>query len=139
MGGSGPFSRGSENASNQRCFPKNSPWEAQVRLPEGERRMFLIYCWLLITNITTAVFYNVTFLRNFHIFKSIFIFFSNYTIQEILTIFFFRNTLFYFLVSCKVQTHFKSLKDLKSGNFTFFMFLIFQVKIFIFKVKSVNL
>ena len=25
-------------ASNQRGFPKNSPWEAQVRLPEGERR-----------------------------------------------------------------------------------------------------
>src|SRR6218665_514577 len=24
-------------ASNQRVFPKNSPWEAQVRLPEGER------------------------------------------------------------------------------------------------------
>src|SRR6218665_3948410 len=24
-------------ASNQRDFPKNSPWEAQVRLPEGER------------------------------------------------------------------------------------------------------
>ena len=24
-------------ASNQRGFPKNSPWEAQVRLPEGER------------------------------------------------------------------------------------------------------
>jgi len=23
-------------ASNQRGFPKNSPWEAQVRLPEGE-------------------------------------------------------------------------------------------------------
>src|SRR6218665_831523 len=25
-------------ASSQRCFPKNSPWEAQVRFPEGERR-----------------------------------------------------------------------------------------------------
>jgi len=25
-------------ASNQRGFPKNSQWEAQVRLPEGERR-----------------------------------------------------------------------------------------------------
>src|SRR6218665_169511 len=25
-------------ASHQRGFPKNSPWEAQVRLPEGERR-----------------------------------------------------------------------------------------------------
>jgi len=25
-------------ASNQRGCPKNSPWEAQVRLPEGERR-----------------------------------------------------------------------------------------------------
>src|SRR6218665_3977957 len=25
-------------ASNQRCVPKNSPREAQVRLPEGERR-----------------------------------------------------------------------------------------------------
>src|SRR6218665_1946181 len=24
-------------ASNQRGFPKNSPWEAQVRFPEGER------------------------------------------------------------------------------------------------------
>src|SRR6218665_1229809 len=24
-------------ASNQRGFPKNSPWEAQIRLPEGER------------------------------------------------------------------------------------------------------
>src|SRR6218665_4069994 len=24
-------------ASNQRGFPKNSPWEAQVRLPDGER------------------------------------------------------------------------------------------------------
>src|SRR6218665_3998832 len=24
-------------ASNQGDFPKNSPWEAQVRLPEGER------------------------------------------------------------------------------------------------------
>ena len=24
-------------ASNQRGFPKNSPWEAQVRSPEGER------------------------------------------------------------------------------------------------------
>src|SRR6218665_473735 len=24
-------------ASNQRGFPKNSAWEAQVRLPEGER------------------------------------------------------------------------------------------------------
>src|SRR6218665_733631 len=24
-------------ASNQRGFPKNSPWVAQVRLPEGER------------------------------------------------------------------------------------------------------
>src|SRR6218665_21595 len=24
-------------ASNQRGFPMNSPWEAQVRLPEGER------------------------------------------------------------------------------------------------------
>src|SRR6218665_4151350 len=24
-------------ASNQRDFPKNSPWEAQVRFPEGER------------------------------------------------------------------------------------------------------
>src|SRR6218665_3702476 len=24
-------------ASNQRGFPKNIPWEAQVRLPEGER------------------------------------------------------------------------------------------------------
>src|SRR6218665_1038722 len=24
-------------ASSQRVFPKNSPWEAQVRLPEGER------------------------------------------------------------------------------------------------------
>src|SRR6218665_3297917 len=23
--------------SNQRGFPKNSPWEAQVRFPEGER------------------------------------------------------------------------------------------------------
>ena len=23
--------------SNQRSFPKNSPWEAQVRFPEGER------------------------------------------------------------------------------------------------------
>jgi len=25
-------------ASNQRGCPKNSPWEAQVRLPESERR-----------------------------------------------------------------------------------------------------
>src|SRR6218665_1803767 len=24
-------------ASNQRSFPKNSPWEAKVRFPEGER------------------------------------------------------------------------------------------------------
>src|SRR6218665_3575880 len=24
-------------ASNQRGFPKNSPWDAQARLPEGER------------------------------------------------------------------------------------------------------
>src|SRR6218665_1730745 len=24
-------------ASNQRDFPKNSPWQAQVRFPEGER------------------------------------------------------------------------------------------------------
>src|SRR6218665_3018455 len=24
-------------ASNQRGFPKNNPWEAQVRFPEGER------------------------------------------------------------------------------------------------------
>src|SRR6218665_1122312 len=26
-------------ASNRKGFPKNRPWEAQVRLPEGERRL----------------------------------------------------------------------------------------------------
>ena len=28
-------------ASNQRGCPKNSPWEAQVRLPEGERKQII--------------------------------------------------------------------------------------------------
>src|SRR6218665_3274760 len=32
------FSLFTSAASKQRGFPKNSPWEAQVRLPEGERR-----------------------------------------------------------------------------------------------------
>src|SRR6218665_844116 len=29
---------------NQTGCPKNSPWEAQVRFPEGERRQIMRYC-----------------------------------------------------------------------------------------------